>query len=587
MAEADEAHSAAAEQEEGLHDQLTKIMNLVQQNHACCEENKPVNKEHCAEKQHWKTERDAYNQRQHEELINAIHATANERLFKFQLLSLSSPHSMLRSKHMKKTAQCDLDGMGDTSVPSSSHEQTALTLQRMRWTTASQGGVVTQLEKVGDVLAQPQQTPRQQVALLDNAPQNILALMPCHQRRVPQKGQKVHQTAQATVPQAQGQTTTSQLTACNTINALTLMPMLATTQHTSQQPWHMTLSTVPEAPSTSSAPDPSMPWAAAAGPTADSGLLKKSAEKISSKPSQAGQQVVCEGAGGHANNDRMSESGPDENRLTFPSDDEEFNNHSNFYLNLEEEMDAGPPCDLNDEVGLEDQMGTPPSPQQYPLPPHSTGQQQESIASHQPILPQGHRVWNGPPPHNDEQYTHTIKRLVWTMMLIEIKKATICIVPFEYCLYPPENIEDNAEWIEFIKKKATQLLEDSLGRASNFAHPALKKICLAVYYCTSSKSLCQFIEFQASVPDKALALVRTILMMFKKHGAIKNESLCREEVEDAYNSLTSLIGQVWHDSYHGNKFDTMLQEWAWAGMMGYSTREAAWSQTDEWQVVLD
>ncbi|KAI6027168.1 hypothetical protein EDC04DRAFT_2605927 [Pisolithus marmoratus] len=41
----------------------------------------------------------------------------------------------------------------------------------------------------------------------------------------------------------------------------------------------------------------------------------------------------------------------------------------------------------------------------------------------------------------------------------KIKKVAICIVPFEYCLYPPKNIEDNAEWIEFIKKKAMQLLE--------------------------------------------------------------------------------------------------------------------------------
>ncbi|KAI5986659.1 hypothetical protein EDD15DRAFT_2373126 [Pisolithus albus] len=98
----------------------------------------------------------------------------------------------------------------------------------------------------------------------------------------------------------------------------------------------------------------------------------------------------------------------------------------------------------------------------------------------------------------------------------EIKKAAIRIVPFEYCLYPPENIEDDGERIEFVKKKAAQLLEgaqylrgdvDSLGRTSNFAHPTLRKICLAVYYCNSSKSLRQFVEFQTSVPDRALVLV--------------------------------------------------------------------------------
>ncbi|KAI6030165.1 hypothetical protein EDC04DRAFT_2898562 [Pisolithus marmoratus] len=402
----------------------------------------------------------------------------------------------------------------------------------------------------------------------------------------------------------------------------------------------------------------------------------------------------------------MSESGPEENRLTSPSDDEEFNNCSNFYLNSEEEMDTRPPHDLND--GLEDQMGTPPSPQQYSIassqnvlpqqsapqhaassqsgpcpsqqptfeqsqqprlkaaPEHtqdpllacSTGQQQESISSHQPIVLQGHRVQNGPPPCNDEQVGvyydinashhsqnhhphppspmyledagdgekhhskkqqcnvagHTQDRLhsedndgsgnnstfvsechaffgpLWcklldevkrrmqlyiamevpflchemainsicmetlvetvtkyeedglelkagyypehkrSMVMIlyndmqtfhsEIKKATVHIVPFKYCLYPPKNIKDNAKWIKFIKKKAMQLLKgmqylcgdvDLLGRASTFAHPALKKICLAVYYCTSSKLLHQFVTFQVSVPDKALALIAAII----------------------------------------------------------------------------
>ncbi|KAI5983023.1 hypothetical protein EDD15DRAFT_2376899 [Pisolithus albus] len=161
----------------------------------------------------------------------------------------------------------------------------------------------------------------------------------------------------------------------------------------------------------------------------------------------------------------------------------------------------------------------------------------------------------------------------------EIKKAAIRIVPFEYCLYPPENIEDDGECIEFVKKKAAQLLEgaqylrgdvDSLGRTSNFAHPALRKICLAVYYCNSSKSLRQFVEFQTSIPNRALvlvsAIVRSVLMTFKKHGTIKNETLCGEEVNDAYHNLTSLVDQVWHNEYHGNKLERMLWEWARAGI---------------------
>ncbi|KAI6016353.1 hypothetical protein BKA83DRAFT_4497978 [Pisolithus microcarpus] len=153
----------------------------------------------------------------------------------------------------------------------------------------------------------------------------------------------------------------------------------------------------------------------------------------------------------------------------------------------------------------------------------------------------------------------------------EIKKVTVRIVPFEYGLYPPETIDDNAERINFIKKKATQLLEsarylrgdlDSLGRTSNFAHSALKKTCLAIYYCTSSKSLRRFAEFQESVPVKALALVaaiiRSILTTFKKHGVAKNETLCGDEIEEACNNITRLIDQVWYDDYHGSKLDKML-----------------------------
>ncbi|KIK16517.1 hypothetical protein PISMIDRAFT_113217, partial [Pisolithus microcarpus 441] len=36
----------------------------------------------------------------------------------------------------------------------------------------------------------------------------------------------------------------------------------------------------------------------------------------------------------------------------------------------------------------------------------------------------------------------------------EIKKVAVCIVPFEYGLYPPETINDNAKRINFVKKKA-------------------------------------------------------------------------------------------------------------------------------------
>ncbi|KIK15597.1 hypothetical protein PISMIDRAFT_114897, partial [Pisolithus microcarpus 441] len=60
--------------------------------------------------------------------------------------------------------------------------------------------------------------------------------------------------------------------------------------------------------------------------------------------------------------------------------------------------------------------------------------------------------------------------------------------------------------------------------------------------------------------------IRSILMTFKKHGVAKNETLCREEVEVAYDNLTCLIDQVWSDDYHGSKLDKMLRDWAKAGM---------------------
>ncbi|KIK16433.1 hypothetical protein PISMIDRAFT_113335, partial [Pisolithus microcarpus 441] len=182
----------------------------------------------------------------------------------------------------------------------------------------------------------------------------------------------------------------------------------------------------------------------------------------------------------------------------------------------------------------------------------------------------------------------------------EIKKVAVRIIPFEYGLYPPETIDDNAERIDFVKKKATQLLEsarylhgdlDSLGRTSNFAHSALKKTCLAVYYCTSSKSLHRFAKFQESVPVKVLALVtaiiQSVLTTFKKHGVAKNETLCGDKIEEACNNITHLINQVWYDDYHGSKLDKMLREWAKAGMTGYSAREIAGPETEEWQVILD
>ncbi|KAI6011879.1 hypothetical protein BKA83DRAFT_4501563 [Pisolithus microcarpus] len=183
----------------------------------------------------------------------------------------------------------------------------------------------------------------------------------------------------------------------------------------------------------------------------------------------------------------------------------------------------------------------------------------------------------------------------------EIKKVAVRIIPFEYGLYPPETIDDNAERIDFVKKKATQLLEsarylhgdlDSLGRTSNFAHSALKKTCLAVYYCTSSKSLHRFAKFQESVPVKVLALVtaiiQSVLTTFKKHGVAKNETLCGDKIEEACNNITHLINQVWYDDYHGSKLDKMLREWAKAGIVIADEVEITCGQRNVlWKTLLD
>ncbi|KAI6013102.1 hypothetical protein BKA83DRAFT_14245 [Pisolithus microcarpus] len=60
----------------------------------------------------------------------------------------------------------------------------------VEWTTAGQGGAIMQLERVGDILAQPQQMPRQRVVLPDDALRNVLAPTPRRQRRVTQASQK-------------------------------------------------------------------------------------------------------------------------------------------------------------------------------------------------------------------------------------------------------------------------------------------------------------------------------------------------------------------------------------------------------------
>ncbi|KAI6014228.1 hypothetical protein BKA83DRAFT_4129871 [Pisolithus microcarpus] len=131
----------------------------------------------------------------------------------------------------------------------------------------------------------------------------------------------------------------------------------------------------------------------------------------------------------------------------------------------------------------------------------------------------------------------------------EIKKVAVRIVPIEYNLSAPKSATTEREWLDAVKQKATVLLEgakflrgecDSLGKASNFAHPALQNICLGVYYSNSVKSLHQYVEFQHFVPYKALALAAAI----ERHGFSTAESLNVGELEDSYQRLLALMDTV-------------------------------------------
>ncbi|KAF8137693.1 hypothetical protein EV363DRAFT_1155703 [Boletus edulis] len=182
----------------------------------------------------------------------------------------------------------------------------------------------------------------------------------------------------------------------------------------------------------------------------------------------------------------------------------------------------------------------------------------------------------------------------------EVKKCVTRSVVDDYHLFPPENLQSEIERIEFVKNKAARLLEnaqflrgapDSLGKTSNFAHPALKKVCLAYFYSSSDKALRQFPDFQEYIPERALllvgAMVRFTLETFATHGFNKRVSLNVEQVEGHYTNLCRLLNQVAADKYHGPKLDNMLRQWAKIGMTGYAPNNPILVNSQDWQVVLD
>ncbi|KAI6023493.1 hypothetical protein PISMIDRAFT_99105, partial [Pisolithus microcarpus 441] len=160
-----------------------------------------------------------------------------------------------------------------------------------------------------------------------------------------------------------------------------------------------------------------------------------------------------------------------------------------------------------------------------------------------------------------------------------LKKAVMKSLCADYELYPPSTAKMEEECIAAVKKKADDLLStgkylhgepDNQGRASNFAHHALKNITLAFYYANTSKCLCQFLEFQEYIPYKALvlitAMVHTLLSLFRKYGIDKSAQVNSQDVEEGYIMLNEAISNVLDHPHHSPKLNMMLVDWAQMGM---------------------
>ncbi|KAI6012968.1 hypothetical protein EDC04DRAFT_2956390 [Pisolithus marmoratus] len=160
-----------------------------------------------------------------------------------------------------------------------------------------------------------------------------------------------------------------------------------------------------------------------------------------------------------------------------------------------------------------------------------------------------------------------------------LKKAVMKSLHADYELYLPSTAKTEEEHIAAVKKKADDLLStgkylhgepDNQGRASNFAHHALKNITPAFFYANTSKCLHQFLEFQEYIPYKALALVtamvHALLLSFRKYGIDKSAQVNLQDVEEGYVTLTKAISNILNHPHHGPKLNTMLVDWAQMGM---------------------
>ncbi|KAI6132333.1 hypothetical protein EV401DRAFT_1883756 [Pisolithus croceorrhizus] len=149
----------------------------------------------------------------------------------------------------------------------------------------------------------------------------------------------------------------------------------------------------------------------------------------------------------------------------------------------------------------------------------------------------------------------------------------------DYELYPPSTAKTKEECITAVKKKANDLLStgkylcgepDGQGRASNFAHHALKNTILAFCYANTSKCPHQFLEFQEYIPYKALvlitAMIHVLLSLFRKYGIDKSAHLNLQGVEEGYVPLNEAISTVLDHPHHGLKLNMMHVDWAQVGI---------------------
>ncbi|KAF8439276.1 hypothetical protein L210DRAFT_3646048 [Boletus edulis BED1] len=73
--------------------------------------------------------------------------------------------------------------------------------RRSRWNNAGQGGARQQLEKVADVIDQPQQAPRKRTVVPDDVPPNPMAPTPRPVRKPSQKPRKAKSSTKDTITQ--------------------------------------------------------------------------------------------------------------------------------------------------------------------------------------------------------------------------------------------------------------------------------------------------------------------------------------------------------------------------------------------------